>query len=369
MLVFDTMPNLSKLGDTIKRRLKSGDNAAGENGEGGNPTATTADQNDGCTKCQKSWENVTPKNASIQCCNCLKYYCFGKECANMKKAEMELVSRDDIFWACFECKMLLTGESSESQDHTSIVEEIANLKEMVSEVSGDLKKYQESTKTWAETLFGQEFPAYDPNISKNEAKKIAAQPLPAMIQKAVHASHIENKKEEQEMLDIRSNIVIYNMPEPNEDDFEKRQNEQRKLVTELFAALGKSEIKPKKMFRLGHYKEGDSAASPRPLKLVLGSQEEAVEIIANCKLLKDAPAEIKKYSVAHDLTKTEREVIKKMVTEAKEKSKNSPNWDVKVVGPPWKPVLRSYKKRTPAVDNTAAGASAAQEQNGENTRK
>ena len=170
------------------------------------------------------------------------------------------------------------------------------------------------------------------------------------------------------MLDIRCNIVVYNMPEPKEDDFEKRQNEQRKQVTELFAALGKSATKPKKMFRLGHYKEGDSTASPRPLKLVLGSQEEAVEIIANCKLLKDAPAEIKRFSVAHDLTKTEREVIKKMVTEAKEKSKNSPNWDVKVVGPPWKPVLRYYKKRTPVVDDTVAGASAAQEQNGESTR-
>ena len=367
VLIFVTMTKLLKLGESIKKRLKSGDSAAAENGEGGSPIASTDEQVNCCAKCEKSWDNVTPKQASVQCCHCVKYFCFGKECANMKKSDMDFVSRDDIFWACFECKMILTGDSQ--GQNTKLEGEIENLKEMVSEVSGDLKKYQEETKTWAEALFGQDYPVYDPNISKNEAKKIAAQPLPALIQKAVHAGHVDNKKEEQEMLDIRSNIVVYNMPEPKEDDFEKRQEEQRKLVTELFAALGKTATKPKKMFRLGHYKDGDSEAAPRPLKLVLGSQEEAVELMANCRLLKDAPTEIKKYSVSHDLTKTEREVIKRMVAEAKEKSRNSPNWDVKVVGPPWKPVFRSYKKRTPAANNNAAEASAGQGKNGEDTPK
>ena len=317
MLICVNMPTQSKLLETIKKRLKSGENPDTENGEGGHHSVSADEQISCCTKCEKPWDSVTPKQASVQCCHCLKYFCFGKECANMKKADIEFVSRADIFWACFDCKMIMTEGSQEPT--SNVVNEIANLNKKVTEMSGDLKKYQESTKTWAETLFGQDFPVYDPNISKNEAKKIAAEPLPALIQKAVHAGQVENKKEEQEMLDIRCNIVVYNLPEPKEDDFEKRQNEQRKKVTELFAALGKTGIKPKKMFRLGHFKEGDTNAAPRPLKLVLGSQEEAVEIMANCKLLKDAPEDIKKYSVTHDLTKTEREVIKQMVAEAKEK--------------------------------------------------
>ena len=81
----------------------------------------------------------------------------------MKKAEIEFVSRGDIFWACFDCKMIMTEGSQEPTPN--VVNEIANLNKKVTEMSGDLKKYQESTKTWAETLFGQDFKVYDPNIS------------------------------------------------------------------------------------------------------------------------------------------------------------------------------------------------------------
>ena len=49
--------------------------------------------------------------------------------------------------------------------------------------------------------------------------------------------------------------------------------------------------------------------------------------------------------MAHDLTNEERTTIKKLVTKAKEDSAKDPNLDYKVVGPPWQPTIKSYKKR------------------------
>ena len=50
-------------------------------------------------------------------------------------------------------------------------------------------------------------------------------------------------------------------------------------------------------------------------------------------------------SVSHDLTKEERIYIKDLVKKAKDQTTRSPNLDYKVVGPPWQPTIKSYKKR------------------------
>ena len=98
------------------------------------------------------------------------------------------------------------------------------------------------------------------------------------------------------------------------------------------------------MFRIGKFND-DPEARPRPLKIVLKSQDDAIGVVKNAKKLKVAPqdADLQNLSISHDLTKSEREIIKKMVAQAKEKSQNSPNWDFKVVGPPWKPVMTSFR--------------------------
>ena len=58
---------------------------------------------------------------------------------------------------------------------------------------------------------------------------------------------------------------------------------------------------------------------------------------------------LKKYSVFHDLTNEERVTIKDLVNQAKEKTAKSPNMDFKVVGPPWQPTIRSFKRRAPGA--------------------
>ena len=105
------------------------------------------------------------------------------------------------------------------------------------------------------------------------------------------------------------------------------------------------------MFRIGKFNDAPDAR-PRPLKIVLKSQDDAISVMKNAKKLKNTPEDedLKSLSISHDLTKSEREIIKRMVAQAKEKSRSSPNWDFKVVGPPWKPTVASFRKRTSEDD-------------------
>ena len=103
------------------------------------------------------------------------------------------------------------------------------------------------------------------------------------------------------------------------------------------------------MFRVGKFNENpDADAKPRPLKIVLKGQDEAVRVVKNAKKLKSAPTHLKSLSISHDLTKSEREIIRKMNAKCKEQTRNSPNWDFKVVGPPWKPTIASFRRREAA---------------------
>ena len=119
-------------------------------------------------------------------------------------------------------------------------------------------------------------------------------------------------------------------------------------MSELLSFLEVEDIVPTKTHRLGKFVENTEgqASKPRPLKVILNSQSEAEMIVNNCKKLKDAPTHLKGLSVSHDLTNEERINIRNLVKKAKEDSAKSPNLDFKVVGPPWKPAIKQFPKRT-----------------------
>ena len=112
----------------------------------------------------------------------------------------------------------------------------------------------------------------------------------------------EEKKEDADKAVARCNIIIYGIDEPKEEDGEKRNEHNRMKVDELFDFLGVENIIPIKTHRLGKFQDGRS----RPLKVILDNQMEAETVVKNCKKLRDAPTQLKKYSVSHDLTNEER---------------------------------------------------------------
>ena len=81
----------------------------------------------------------------------------------------------------------------------------------------------------------------------------------------------------------------------------------------------------------------------RPIKIMLKNLEEAKKIIANSRKLADAPDHMKGFNLAFDASKKQRDTIRAMVAEAKQKSEQSPNLKFKVRGPPWAPYIKELK--------------------------
>ena len=216
-------------------------------------------------------------------------------------------------------------------------------------------------KVMNETLFGEDYPEFDPNISHKQAKRLAKEqnrpPPPTLntvVKAATNQQKLSENKENADKALARFNIIVYGIEETTETDGEKRKELTQAKIDELLNFLEVDGITPAKTHRLGKFKEpseGEVLSKPRPLKIILNSQAEAEIIVKSCKKLKDAPGHLKSLSVSHDLTHDERDNIKNLVKKAKEDSAKSPNLEFKVVGPPWQPTIKSFKKRAQTAAN------------------
>ena len=329
-----------------------------------------------CGMCKKSISNGV-----AQCGFCEEIYCA--KCSNFTDHMCKKVLiRADVLWACYNCfsrlenAKLATPLSDAPKDSTQEIiadgnavlrkfqelqGEINSVKTQMSEVVSGVESFSSNVEkqmrqVMNEALFGEEYPEFDPSISLKQAKRIAKEqnmpPPPTLndvMKTAVNEQNKAEKKENEDKAIARCNIIIYGMNEPSETDGEKRKKFTDDKMTELLSFLEVDEIKPIKTHRLGKFTESNEnqASKPRPLKVILSSQAEAEMIVKSCKKLKDAPTNLSGLSVSHDLTNEERINIRNLVKKAKEDSAKSPNLDFKVVGPPWKPTIRSYNKRAP----------------------
>ena len=333
-----------------------------------------------CGMCNKSIAKCKPKG-SICCGFCDVSFCLG--CTDFTAyACNNFINRADVLWACYQCISRLDNAKlatpidqppPETQGSAEVLAngvsvlrkfedlqgEINGLKCQVSEAVNGIKTFSNSIEkqmreVMNETIFGDEYPEFDPSISHKQAKRIAKEqnkPAPPTLNTVMHTAVVEQKKaekqEDSEKAIARCNIIVYGLDEPKEADGEKRKEQTERKIEELFGFLEVEGIIPVKAHRIGKFKEDGDDAKPRPLKIILNNQAEAEIIVKNCKKLKNAPTGLKKLSVSHDLTNEERIHIKDLVKKAKDQTAKSSNLDFKVVGPPWQPTIKSFKKRGP----------------------
>ena len=319
-----------------------------------------------CGKCKNALAKCKPKG-SVVCWMCKVNFCLG--CTNFKAQALSILSRNDVMYMCPGClpktesikippgdKPVVNASLGDiGEKYDALKGEFDGLKQQVIEAMTGMNEVSQNLQTnlrsiLTETLFGDEFPEFDPSISHVQAKKIAKEhnkPEPPTLQSVMHSTAVAQKKEEQqeevEKSAARNNIMIYGMPEREVKDFDVRKKINEDLVKELFTAIDQNNIKPLKMHRIGKFNQ--DAESPRPLKVYLPSVDVAINIIKSCKKLQSADQHLKQLSVSHDLTREERSNLKSMVTEAKNKSNSSPNWDFKVTGLPWKPEIQRFRKK------------------------
>ena len=342
-----------------------------------------------CGMCDKSISLCKSKGTAcvgVNCGICNTIYCSG--CAEFTPTQVSReIDRSDILWSCYQClpkfeEMKLATPLTSAPDSNDKYEgpgltqitaeiqsngvsvmrkfddlkgEVEHLKAQVSEavtglnnMSGNMES--QFRQIMNDTIFGDEYPDFDPKISHKQAKRIAAEQNrtpPPTFNTVMKSAVAEQKKEDSDKAIARCNLIIYGIEEPQQEDGEARKEHNQMKIDELFGTLECDNIIPVKMLRVGKFKadKDGNPGKPRPLKVILSSQTEAEIIVKNCKKLRDAPEHLKKYSVSHDLTNEERNTIKSLSIQAKDQSAKSPNMDYKVVGPPWQPTIRSFKKR------------------------
>ena len=139
------------------------------------------------------------------------------------------------------------------------------------------------------------------------------------------AVRLKLAKDEEEMNEIkrrRTNVIIHGLHEADEDSAEERKKQDETEVVALLHAIDCDDVSVDSCTRLGK-KEENSAAKPRPIKLVVASEEQKDKILRRAKNLKGLVGRgLDKVFIHQDLTPTQREKRHRLVQELKERVAN-----------------------------------------------
>ena len=139
------------------------------------------------------------------------------------------------------------------------------------------------------------------------------------MKEAIKEVATELNKEDQNRENRLKNVIIYRAPEPHDPSAKNRAEHDTKLINELLETID-IDAKPIKIIRLGKYKQpNEGEKSTRPIKLTFDSHTTQQDILKNATKLQEAEEHLKQLSIRYDLSEDERNAIKELVEEAKEK--------------------------------------------------
>ena len=144
----------------------------------------------------------------------------------------------------------------------------------------------------------------------------------------------------------KNNLVVYGVKEAEEEeDREGRIKHDKDEIIRLSKDLGLedfTEYNIMRILRMGTY----DAANKRPILVELDSPLTKYKIMRNTYKLKDN-TEFQGWSLQHDMTKQQRENVRKLVEEAKQKeaSDESGEYIYRVRGPPHKKYIKKIRRQ------------------------
>ena len=325
-----------------------------------------------CGECQLPTDSKQSESISCNFCKT----CFCRSCVKLKKPEIAALSRPDVFWSCSTCQsaakklvasFALSGnEPGIASPNTvapreTILVELNNIEISIEE---SLQKLEQNIAKHISELVKTDLPAilkggvaadfsttvekkvgrlFSEVVGNSSLKPDSTSSTPGTskggptIVSAIRQVIRDEKTEEKNKTDRATNFLIHRAAESSANSAEERKQEDADLVASL---LNQIEVvaEPVEIFRLGRYKvtldEGEERRN-RPLKVVMPTTESQSKAMNNLGLLKNAPAQLKRLNIAHDLTMDERTTVREKVALAKAKSERSDVWTYRIRGPPW----------------------------------
>ena len=355
--------SMSASGIGIETSLSQNERAKQGHGEGRyQSTSSEIEQNPNswiCVRCSivSRYEDVP----MLECDMCQTHTCV--KCAKMTATAYKALARIDTMWFCtLGCTTAAKKAIGQGNNNTEPKAglSIHDMDKLESSISNTVKKLNtlmyhelqdelndrmlnmehlitkqlqiipklvtENTQTIADTW--AEIVGKNQDPQKNEITQ-----NPTSLTKIMKEALDESKKEDKLMEERQCSIVIHRLKESNKGNADERKKEEtdvaEKLCTEGARVYGCKIIKT---LRLGRYEP--DRVNPRPLKVTFENAEQREKLLTNLNNLKEADEDLRKLSISPDMSKETRNEIKKMVEEAKEKSRNSDGKIFRVRGPP-----------------------------------
>jgi len=204
------------------------------------------------------------------------------------------------------------------------VKEIAHIKSVINTLTTDMTSLKDAVKI-TDTKIETAIEASLVNSAKKPSfAAIVSKEVDSRLESVVHdVSKVKEtiavvRKSADEEIDRENrshNIIIYNIPEVQ--DRAVRIKQDKDFILDLFNVGMQLKISTediKSVFRLGRLDNNKA----RPLMVQFRDRNSRSEVMDLCYRLKDAEDRFRNLSIAYDLSKTEREVCKKMLDEAKQ---------------------------------------------------
>ena len=304
-----------------------------------------------CDGCDRAWRCIDCLGISaegydvLSTVKCLKWFCETCESKNDKTSErkfeqlMELMNKLLDNFNSMEDRL---SKKAESADLTCIDKRLAVLESrfdrLENECSSGRKRADDSTAILGTLVEGLENECSlgrkraDDSAATLSTLEIKISDLAGRLERGTTATDPEEARvareateqtvarqllEEKEIEARKNNIILYRVPESEEQEPQARQSEDKRFVKVMCTeALGiqLQDDEVLKLFRLGRRTENSALA--RPLLVTFKEQRIKEEVLSNVRLLGGSGSKYRTVGISQDLTPRQREESKQMKEEA-----------------------------------------------------
>ena len=315
------------------------------------PKPASTKVNPVCLECGKE---VTEETKALQCDKCgheTAWKCI--TCLGISSELYDVLIEDEgpeLKWFCDPCLHTPTACTPAKDSHDKLEEIITTMGRLMEKLcyiekriddKADVKHLTdvETKVRMVETKIDsleQEMKEMKHNVKTEETHVIDC------VEKVLSVRSKEATDEEAEKAKRKTNVIVHGLPESHAAEASDREDDDLGLTASMLYEMKCDKVEVEQAVRLGRRPDVEDNADtykPRPLKLVLKTEEQKVKVLTaarNLRLIKDGAW--KDVFMHADLTMKEREVRRQLVAEMKER-KQQGETDLIIVN--WKIVKRA----------------------------
>jgi len=275
---------------------------------------------------------------ALQCDSCgseSAWKCI--DCLNITSDLYDILMADDgpeLKWLCENCDHSVVLQNSNNRNLDKLEELIDSMSKLMSKLCSiesrlNGKADVDDVNSLKDRLLAVEERVQHMDNEIEECKKgrrIDDMKVMDCVEKVMSERVQDTKSEEAEVEKRKTNVIVHGLPESDAMEVDERESDDAGQISMLMYELKCSDTEVLQAVRLGsRVREGDDGIprKPRPVKLVLKTEEQKHDILRNSKNLRwREEGGWKNVFIHADLTLKQRELRRKLVSEMKMRKEN-----------------------------------------------